>query len=84
MDAVLKNNLKKALSLIAGNDWEGAHNLVQDNSDKLSCLIHAYLHREEGDTANAAYWYRQAGEKFPNNSLQEEFLRLGSKINEQS
>ena len=84
MEEVLKNNLKRALALISGSDWEGAHNLIQDNSDKLSCLIHAYLHREEGDAANAAYWYRQAGEKFPNNSLQEEFLRLESMINEYS
>jgi hypothetical protein len=81
MDVYLKNISKKALSLISGNDWEAAHELVQDNSDKLSCIIHAYLHRKEGDTSNAAYWYRLAGEKFPDISLREEFLRLEVKVN---
>jgi hypothetical protein len=23
--------------------------------------VHAYLHRKEGDSGNAAYWYRRAG-----------------------
>jgi hypothetical protein len=39
-------------------------------------LIHAYLHRVEGDLSNAAYWYRQAGETMPDNELDEELARL--------
>jgi hypothetical protein len=27
--------------------------------------IHAFLHREEGDLSNAAYWYRRAGMTMP-------------------
>ena len=69
------NKAKEALK-IAPKDWEGAHNLVQDNSDKLSFLVHAYLHRIEGDEPNASYWYRRAGETFPDNTLEEEFKRL--------
>ncbi|MGD8176299.1 hypothetical protein [Marinimicrobium sp. ARAG 43.8] len=66
----------KALELARSGDWEGAHTLVQDGSDSLSALIHGYLHREEGDLSNAAYWYRRAGETLPDNTLTEEWQRL--------
>ncbi len=39
--------------------WDVAHNLVQGNTPE-NCWVHAYLHRQEGDATNAAYWYRQA------------------------
>ncbi len=41
----------------------------------LACLLHGYLHRVEGDSANAAYWYRRADTEMPDNSLDEEFAR---------
>ncbi|MDO3385883.1 hypothetical protein QWI17_08540 [Gilvimarinus sp. SDUM040013] len=71
---------RQAIGLIENGDWEGAHNLVQDESDTLSCLLHAYLHRDEGDIGNAGYWYRRAGESFPDNSLSEELERLKSML----
>lgn len=72
------NNAKRAIALINAGDWDGAHNLVQDGNDKMSCLLHAYLHRDEGDLGNAGYWYRRAGESFPDNTLAEELARLTS------
>lgn len=72
----MNNEIQKALTLINEGDWDGAHTLVQDGNDNLSCLVHAYLHREEGDIGNAEYWYRRAGEQLPNNSLEEELVRL--------
>jgi hypothetical protein len=36
-------------------------------------LIHAYLHRKEGDIWNADYWYSKAGKKRPSVSLQQEW-----------
>ena len=30
-----------------------------------SDLVHAYLHRKEGDLGNAGYWYARAGKKKP-------------------
>ncbi len=57
-------------------EWQKAHVAVQPYADKLSCLIHAYLHRQEGDLDNAGYWYRRAGETYPENSMQQEMLRL--------
>jgi hypothetical protein len=70
------NHAKRAVALINAGDWDGAHNLVQDGNDKISCLLHAYLHRDEGDLGNAGYWYRRAGESFPDNTLTEELARL--------
>jgi hypothetical protein len=41
-------------------DWEAAHRVAQDINTPNGAWIHAYLHRKEGDAANAAYWYRRA------------------------
>jgi hypothetical protein len=32
-----------------------------DEAGKGCAWVHAYLHRVEGDLANARYWYGQAG-----------------------
>lgn len=66
----------KALDLAKHGKWDAAHNLVQPFSDKLSCLIHGYLHRVEGDMGNARYWYSRADAEMPNNTLEEELERL--------
>lgn len=50
---------QKVLEMAQAGDWEGAHSIVQKHSDELSCLVHGYLHRVEGDLANTAYWYGQ-------------------------
>jgi len=47
----------------AGKDkWDEAHRIVMDEAGKDCAWVHAYLHRREGDLANARYWYRQAGQ----------------------
>lgn len=66
----------KALDLIKEGKWDEAHELVQPHFDPQSCLIHAYLHRVEGDLSNARYWYRRANQTMPSNSLAEELKRL--------
>lgn len=66
----------KVIELVQEGSWAAAHELVQQSSDKLSCLIHAYLHRVEGDASNAAYWYGRAGVKIPDDSPQIELERL--------
>lgn len=65
-----------ALKLAQQGEWDQAHEMVQPYSDSLSCLIHAYLHRVEGDNSNAGYWYRRANSEMPANSLEEEYQRL--------
>lgn len=56
--------------------WEMAHTLIQDDPSAKAALIHAYLHRKEGDIWNADYWYRRAGRKRPNSPLEKEWEEL--------
>lgn len=56
------DDLLRAIDLALANDWEAAHNLVQQyESDPMAAWIHAVLHKIEGDMGNARYWYRHAG-----------------------
>ncbi len=41
-------------------DWDRAHKLVMDETGRACAWVHAYLHRVEGDFANARYWYGEA------------------------
>jgi hypothetical protein len=66
----------KALWFDAKDDWEKAHIIIQDIEDNNASWIHAYLHRKEGDTGNADYWYRRAGKKRPAIILQEEWENI--------
>lgn len=59
-------NLSPALRALwhdARGDWHTAHELAQAQGDRDGAWVHAYLHRKEGDAANAAYWYRRAGQR---------------------
>ncbi|MEI9810957.1 MAG: hypothetical protein WDO16_25460 [Bacteroidota bacterium] len=66
----------EALWYDAKDDWEKAHTIIQEKEDADASWIHAYLHRKEGDTGNADYWYRRAGKKRPAISLQEEWIHI--------
>ncbi len=57
-------------------DWEGAHNIVQDDPGQDAAWIHAYLHRAEGDLWNAGYWYRRAGKPVNNAALETEWEEI--------
>ncbi|MDN3588232.1 hypothetical protein QWY86_16225 [Pedobacter aquatilis] len=63
----------KALWYDGKGDWEKAHALVDQLTDSSSALIHAYLHRKEGDIWNADYWYSRAKSARPNVTLNEEW-----------
>jgi hypothetical protein len=63
-DAAPPVNLAPALRALwhdARGDWRTAHETAQSVEDGSGAWVHAYLHRKEGDAANAAYWYRRAG-----------------------
>ena len=45
----------------AKGDWEKAHEVAQDVEGRDGAWVHAYLHRKQGDLANAGWWYGQAG-----------------------
>ncbi len=66
----------KALWYDSKNNWNQAHETIQDIPDKNASWIHAYLHRKEGDIGNADYWYLKAGKKRPAVSLQEEWEQI--------
>lgn len=57
-------------------NWEKAHALIQDIPDKQAALLHAYLHRVEGDEWNARYWYNRAGAMMPAVDTKEEWKEL--------
>ncbi len=68
----------QALWYEAKDQWDKAHELIQDLPDKNASWIHAYLHRKEGDTWNADYWYNKANRKRPAISLPEEWEQLAT------
>lgn len=51
----------EALWHVANGNWERAHDLAQRRDDAAGAWVHAHLHRVEGDTDNARYWYGRAG-----------------------
>ncbi|MBI1210006.1 MAG: hypothetical protein GC190_00965 [Alphaproteobacteria bacterium] len=62
----------RALALIAAGDWDGAHEMVQDDASAAAAWVHAHLHRIEGDLNNAGYWYAKAGKTPAKGDLAEE------------
>jgi hypothetical protein len=61
----------------AGKDkWDTAHTLVMDEGGKDCARVHAYLHRVEGDDANARYWYRMAGTPVETGPLKAEWAAI--------
>lgn len=76
MTHVSASNELIALWYDGNGNWEKAHDQVDHLTSKSASRIHAYLHRKEGDSWNADYWYRKAGEKRPETSLEEEWEEL--------
>jgi hypothetical protein len=75
--------LPPALSALwhdAKEDWKSAHNIVQEEDDRDSAWVHAYLHRREGDLDNAGYWYRRARKPISDESLSAEWESIVSAL----
>lgn len=60
----------------AKGDWTRAHGLVDALETKDGMAVHAYLHRKEGQTSNANYWYQRAGRQFERPTLDDEWQAL--------
>jgi len=57
-----KDELLRAIELAQAGEWDAAHQIVQQHEDDATAAwIHAVLHKIEGDSGNAGYWYRRAG-----------------------
>jgi hypothetical protein len=65
-----------ALWYAGKGDWHQSHEIAQQQNTPGHCLVHAYLHRQEGDEWNANYWYQRAGRKMPKGSLSQEWEAL--------
>jgi hypothetical protein len=61
-------------------DWDRAHTIVQEISTTDASWVHAYLHRKEGDLANAGYWYRRAGRQLPAVELTTEWKEIAAAL----
>ena len=70
----------RALWHDARGDWHAAHAVAQDIEDATGAWVHAYLHRKEGDLANAAYWYRRANQPVATDSLGSEWERIATAL----
>ena len=70
----------RALWWDAKGDWERAHDAAQEDGSARGSLVHAYLHRKEGDLSNAGYWYRRAGRTVHGGTLDEEWQALAAEM----
>jgi hypothetical protein len=64
----------------AKGDWTKAHESAQQDEGTAGSWVHAYLHRKEGDTGNAAYWYQRAGKSPARCSLEEEWNMIATSL----
>ncbi len=60
----IKSAHRRALAYLKRRDWDKAHAIVMGMRDKLAFRIHGLVHRIEGDSDNARYWYDRAGVQF--------------------
>jgi hypothetical protein len=60
----------------AKGDWARAHSLVDELESADGMAVHAYLHRKEGSTSNADYWYARSGRTFYRPTLEAERMAL--------
>ncbi len=62
------------------DDWDRAHTIAQGIHTADGSLVHAYLHRKEGDLSNAGYWYSRAGTEVPAMELDAEWEALARRF----
>lgn len=69
--------LLRALWHAGRDEWSFAHDIAQAHEGTPHFdWLHALLHRQEGDTGNAAYWYRCAGRPVFSGSVRAEWKAL--------
>ena len=68
--------LLQALWCDAKGDWQRAHEIAQNIDSRDAAWVHAYLHRKDGDTSNARYWYGQAGKPPSPGDIQGEWSEI--------
>jgi hypothetical protein len=61
-------------------DWTRAHEATQLSKGMDGSWVHAYLHRKEGDQANAEYWYQRAKKAVCEESLESEARSIAKEL----
>jgi hypothetical protein len=61
-------------------DWNKSHDIAQEIHSKEGSWIHAYLHRKEGDSGNASYWYYRAERPVCKTSLEQEWRDIVAEL----
>ncbi len=64
----------------ARGDWTAAHESAQSGESDDGAWVHAYLHRKEGDSGNAGYWYRRAGRPVHTGGLDAEWSQIAGEL----
>jgi hypothetical protein len=64
---------------LRGN-WDTAHEIAQAQDDEDGAWVHAWLHRIEGDLANADYWYRRARRQSFHGDTRDEGLKIAGEL----
>jgi len=64
----------------AKGDRNRAHQCAQQDEGNTGSIVHAYLHRKEGDMRNAGGWYSRAGREPATVSLEEEWQSLAGEM----
>ncbi len=54
-------------------EWEHVHEIVQGVISSEGAWVHAYLHRQEGDSSNADYWYQRSRHPRSDQTLEQEW-----------
>ena len=70
----------RALWWDAKGEWDKAHDAAQSDNSARASAVHAYLHRKEGDLANANCWYRRAARPPHTGTLDEEWQALTAEM----
>jgi hypothetical protein len=71
-----ENHALSGLWWDAKGDWTRAHESAQLDEAPAGAWVHAYLHRKEGDTSNAEYWYGRAGKAPAKISHEQEWMEI--------
>ncbi len=64
-----QTRLLRALALLWHDHLDAAHRIVQDIDEADAGLLHAMMHRREGDYWNSKYWFRRTGKHAVFNAL---------------
>jgi hypothetical protein len=69
-----------ALWWAAKGKWDEAHKIAQNVETVDAAWVHAYLHRVEGDSANAGYWYLRAAKPVAAGPLETEWEQIATAL----